>query len=145
MFLSLAFKDTLKAATPRPLWSTLPPSLVYLFMATAFIASSYIEVKQNRNASALKTGCNLFPSNWRLCIYKARLEEHRGLLDHAEKTYLKILAHMPHHFVAIREYAFFLKRRGREKEGCLYIRKYDTLFSDNSTLHPLVKGPCKEP
>ena len=143
IFLSIIFKDVTGARSliNRPL--LLIGSMLYCFVSLSCIFSYYLDFNKRDDYKLVKTGCNLFPSNWRLCIQKGLIETNRKEFETANKTYTDILRYMPHNFIALRHKAILLSKMGQQREACILYRQYDKLFDNNSSIHRYILNHCQ--
>jgi O-antigen ligase len=106
----------------------------------AFNFSKYVEGLYEEDttldlSNAMKISCLLFPSNWHNCISFGDLAIKSGQYKEAELVALKLLNANHSHFPAMRILAFSLFNQGDFIGGCRELKRYDSLFANQSSLH----------
>lgn len=100
-----------------------------------FLHSKWVEGARVDDYSNVEFSCRMFPSNWRVCLRKARLEMEQGNYFEAEKTAKEMLSFHPDFYptLAVLTPALFLQ--GKHKEGCEIAKRYDSIFDSASSFH----------
>ncbi len=124
--------------------------VIVLFLVAATIVTvrvGYSRFFENsKDYDKVARACEWYPSNWRACFKKGKLEIDNGDLMTAKATLLKELDIAPNNYVAMRNLSNLAFVRGKTKdniiEGCFYLWKHNSYFGDKSPLKAEEKKLC---
>ncbi|MGE3261001.1 MAG: O-antigen ligase family protein [Bacteriovoracia bacterium] len=90
--------------------------------------SKYLEANNQGDRRKISRACALLPTNWRICLEKAKLEMEAGAFQEAEVTLNELLWQYPHHFTAAYYLGVLNFKRQNYARGCAYFSWYNRLF-----------------
>ena len=107
--------------------------LTLAFLVSSKAISSYKEVNY-ANYSDLETACNLFPSNWKACLSKSKIEIKNKEFFKAEETIQGVLKESPYNFPALYNAGLLYWVKGEKNKSCEYSKKYIEIFNNEKTI-----------
>jgi O-antigen ligase len=129
-------------------------SAMYPFLGIALLCFTFVFARVaysrfNENSfdyEAVTRACEWYPSNWRACFRKGRIEKDRNEFDKARTTLLSLLEIEPNNYTALLNLAAVAYMSGPTRdnliESCFYLWKHNSYFGDKSPFNEQMDKQC---